>query len=101
MVLMEAMANGVCVVAPRLAGIPELVEHGNNGLLYHPADAIDMAAKICQLLSDRDLRQRLKVAAWHTVSDEFCVQTSVAPLEARFRALYHWPAPEADPEERA
>ncbi len=87
MVLMEAMANGVCVVAPRLAGIPELVDHGNNGLLYHPADASDMAEKICRLLSDRELRLRLKQAAWQTVSEEFCVDTSVAPLEARFRAL--------------
>jgi glycosyltransferase involved in cell wall biosynthesis/GT2 family glycosyltransferase len=35
-VLMEAMAQGLPVVAPRLAGIPELVEDGVSGLLFAP-----------------------------------------------------------------
>ncbi|MGB3740074.1 MAG: glycosyltransferase, partial [Pontixanthobacter sp.] len=42
-VLMEAMAIGVPVVASRVAGIPELVEHGVTGLTFTPTDAGELA----------------------------------------------------------
>jgi len=42
-VLMEAMACGVPVVASRLSGIPELVESGSEGLLVEPGDPIALA----------------------------------------------------------
>jgi len=59
MVLMEAMAMQIPCVAPRIAGIPELIEDGSEGLLFAVADVEDMAAKVRRLLESMELRSQI------------------------------------------
>lgn len=82
-VLMEAMAVGTAVIAPRLAGIPELVEEG-CGLLYTPAHRSELAERMVRLLRDPDLRARLGEAGQRRVMEEFVVERAVEPLVERF-----------------
>src|SRR5271167_79423 len=56
-VLMEAMATGVPCVAPRIAGIPELVRHGVDGLLVTPSHTQELAAAIAELMDKPELRR--------------------------------------------
>jgi glycosyltransferase involved in cell wall biosynthesis len=72
-VLMEAMAAGIPVVAPSIAGIPELVIDGHTGLLVPPGDADAIAAAIRRLLKDPNLRNRLATEARRKVEQEFDV----------------------------
>jgi glycosyltransferase involved in cell wall biosynthesis len=58
-VLVEAMVMGLPVVSTAFSGIPELVEHGRNGLLVQPGDAAELANALDELLSDPTLRKRL------------------------------------------
>ncbi|KAA6231771.1 colanic acid biosynthesis glycosyltransferase WcaL [Chlorobium phaeovibrioides] len=58
-VLMEAMAKEIPVISTRITGIPELIEHGHNGLLATPADTEDLARKIRTLIEDPEMRKRL------------------------------------------
>ena len=51
-VLVEAMAAGKPIVASNVGGIPELVNHGENGLLVPPGDEIALADSIKRLISD-------------------------------------------------
>jgi glycosyltransferase involved in cell wall biosynthesis len=53
LVVLEALAMGVPVVASRVGGLPELVEDGRNGFLCEPADAEGFARRVLELLSDR------------------------------------------------
>jgi len=69
-VLLESMASGCAIVASRVAGIPEIVRHGENGLLTPPKDELALAEAICVLLADRSLRERLGNAARLTVANE-------------------------------
>ena len=46
MVIVEAFACGVPVIASRLGAIEEVVEAGQTGLLFNPGDAADLAAKV-------------------------------------------------------
>ncbi|RLB04464.1 MAG: hypothetical protein DRN90_02070 [Thermoproteota archaeon] len=55
---MEAMACKVPVVATRIWGVPELVDHGKNGFLVPPKDPQQLAEAIETLLTDSDLRRR-------------------------------------------
>lgn len=50
MVILEAMAAGVPVVASAIGGIPELIDHGQAGLLFDPDDPSDIAAKVAEIL---------------------------------------------------
>lgn len=52
-VILEAFARGRPVVATAVGGIPELIEHGHNGLLVPPEDPSALADAIVELLSDR------------------------------------------------
>lgn len=58
-VLMEAMAMELPVVATRIMGIPELVEHERSGLLVAPARPDELADALGRLLTDRELADRL------------------------------------------
>jgi colanic acid/amylovoran biosynthesis glycosyltransferase len=84
-VLMEAMASGVPVVASAISGIPELVEDGVTGLLVPPRDARAVADALRRLLDDAALRQKLGVAGREKVVREFNVHTNAAELVRRFR----------------
>ena len=42
MVVLEARAAGCPVIAPRLGGLPELIEPGQDGWLYEPGDVDDL-----------------------------------------------------------
>jgi glycosyltransferase involved in cell wall biosynthesis len=57
--LLEAMASGTPVVATRVGGIPELVQHGENGWLVEPDDPEELAEAILAVLGDPDLAARL------------------------------------------
>lgn len=85
-VLMEAMALGVPVVASRVAGIPELIEDGKEGLLFRPADWVDLCDAMTRILSDNALATRLVAAARAKVEAEFDISKVVAPLARRFVA---------------
>ena len=53
MVVLEAMANAVPVVASRVEGIPEAVRDGIDGLIFEPADANDLAIKLKSMIGDK------------------------------------------------
>jgi glycosyltransferase involved in cell wall biosynthesis len=62
-VLMEAMAYGLPIVATAVGGIPELIQNGVNGLLCNPADSEDLARKLMMLIEDPALRTKLGASA--------------------------------------
>jgi hypothetical protein len=66
-VVLEALASGLAVVAPRAGGIPSLVAHDQTGLLYRPRDTQEAVAALQRVLSQADLRARLGGAARATV----------------------------------
>ena len=58
-VILEAFGGGIAVVASDAGGIPEVVEPGANGLLFHRGNADELARTLVQLLGDQSLREKL------------------------------------------
>jgi N-acetyl-alpha-D-glucosaminyl L-malate synthase BshA len=80
---LEAMACEVPVVASRVGGLPEVIDHGVDGFL-HPLDDLDgMAASAVALMTDAGLHQRIAAAALNAVHTRFCGDR-IVPLYERF-----------------
>jgi glycosyltransferase involved in cell wall biosynthesis len=65
--LLEAMAAGLACVVPDIPGNREWVTHDQNGVLYAPLDATDLATKLAGLLQDPAHASRLGSRARQTV----------------------------------
>jgi phosphatidylinositol alpha-mannosyltransferase len=59
MVLLEAMAAGVPIVASDIDGYRDVVDHGSDGLLARPSDQSALAGAIRTLIEDPDRRERM------------------------------------------
>jgi colanic acid/amylovoran biosynthesis glycosyltransferase len=81
-VLLEAMASGVPVVASRITGIPELVEDGTSGLLVPPGRSDLLAQALHSLLADVGRRAELAAAARRRVALEYELTASAQRLLA-------------------
>jgi len=69
--LMEAMACGCCAAASEVGGNPELVEHGQTGLLFPAGDSHALAAALESLAASEILRHRLAEAGARVIRDGF------------------------------
>lgn len=84
---LEAMACEVPVVASRVGGLPEVIEHGVSGFL-HPPEALDeMAASAVMLLTDEARHRAMATAACRRAQVQFSVERVVPMYEACYRKL--------------
>jgi glycosyltransferase involved in cell wall biosynthesis len=68
-VILEAMACGRPVVAPRAGGIPNLMSHAVTGYLYRPRDLQDVVQFTGDLLADQELRARVGLMARQAIEE--------------------------------
>jgi glycosyltransferase involved in cell wall biosynthesis len=59
MVLLEAMASGLPIVATRVAGTTDVIEHGRTGLLVEPNEPAALADAISTVLNSPTLWEQL------------------------------------------
>lgn len=71
-VLLMAMSYARPVVVSNIAGMTDIVTHGDSGLVFKQEDPVDLAAQIVRVLSDYDLAERLSVNGLKKVSEEHC-----------------------------
>lgn len=83
-VLLEAFAARVCVLATRVGGIAEVVTDGATGVLVEPHHPKQLAVAMEKLLGDRFLRNRLAENAFQTVKQEYGWEK----IAAQFEELY-------------
>lgn len=92
-VLMEAMACGVPCVATRIAGIPELIRDGVDGLLVTPSDVEELARAVATLMDDDQISRRLANSARARVGELYALDTNVDQLTKVFGFHYGGEAP--------
>ncbi len=76
--ILEAMAEGLPVVATRVAGIPEAVEDGASGLLVPPEDDQALAAALLVLLSDPARRRAFGASGRALLAERFAIDSVCA-----------------------
>jgi glycosyltransferase involved in cell wall biosynthesis len=93
---LEAMGAGVPVIATNVGGLPEQIEHLENGVLVEPESPQALADWIVRLHENGDLRERLARAGVRRVQDRFTVDLQAAALHEAYLIalnLRHGPPP--------
>ena len=86
-VVIEAMALGKPVIASRLAGTPEQIDHGVTGLLVEPRRADELASAMSDLMADSQLRARMGAAAMDCFNNKFTSNKAVANYMTLYKQL--------------
>ena len=87
LVLLEAMARGVPMIATEAGGVPEIVQDGINGLLILPGDSQALAEALIRLIGDEDLRRELAEAGRVIVKEKFSLDQHLQSLEVHFEQV--------------
>lgn len=87
LVVAEAMAMRVPVLAYRAGGVPEIVRSGVEGLLVAPRATAELAASLVQLVNDSELRVRLGAAGRLRVLDRFTPARQASEVSALYQRL--------------
>jgi glycosyltransferase involved in cell wall biosynthesis len=80
-VVMEAMMCGLPVISTTLAGVPEMITSGENGLLVGPRNPRALAAAIEQLLVSSEQASQLARHAGETAREKFHLSTTTRSLK--------------------
>jgi len=91
--LLRAMAFGLPVLALARGGITEIIEDGANGILVEKASAEALAWAAKGMLGDRELRERLSLAARETVATKYSADQMIDATARIFEGLISGSAP--------
>lgn len=85
--LLEAMACGCCVIGSNVGGIPELVTHGEDGLVFESDNPEDLFENLNRAATDSELRNRLRRQAVVTAHQRFSMQNALRRIETLYVSL--------------
>ena len=85
MVMVEAFANGLPVIASRLGTMAEVIEDGITGLLFNVGDADDLAAKVSWAITHADRMAEMGAAARGVYETRFSEETNYRALLEIYR----------------
>jgi glycosyltransferase involved in cell wall biosynthesis len=92
MALLEAMAAGLPLIATKVGGTIELVEHGYNGLTVGAKNVDDLSAALKTLARDPQQRERFSAANRHLVRERFSWHSIARQYESVFQESLNPPA---------
>lgn len=81
---LEAMSQGVPVITTNIGGMPEMIQHGVNGVIGEVGDVATLAKEAIDLLSDTEKRQQISVNAKEVVVERFAPEKIVPEYEALY-----------------
>jgi glycosyltransferase involved in cell wall biosynthesis len=86
-VVIEALAAGLPVVATRVGGVADVLSDGVDGFLVEPGDTHWLAARLEQLARDPELRARMGATGRERAIQRYAVDRLVTDVDDLYRAL--------------
>jgi len=87
--ILEAMAAGKPVIAPRVGSIPDTVSDGETGFLTQMGNENDLVTRILQVLGDRELARRLGQGGRAAVETRGSLEAMVGGYERLITGIYN------------
>jgi glycosyltransferase involved in cell wall biosynthesis len=87
LVVLEAWAAGVPVIASAVGGVPKLIDPGRTGLLFPPGDEAALAEALVRLLTDPPARRRLAEEGYREVVSRYDTRRMADEYERSYRQL--------------
>jgi glycogen(starch) synthase len=81
-IMQEGLACGMVVIGSANGGTAETIVHGENGFLFQPGNAVDLAEQIRKLLNNTSLQRSLAIGGRKTAEERFDINKMVDELEA-------------------
>jgi glycosyltransferase involved in cell wall biosynthesis len=81
LVLPEAMRAGVAVIGSNSGGVPEIIDHGETGLLFEPKDVKSLKTQLLRLYTDREFTRKLAEKGKAAADKRFRPEEHFATLE--------------------
>ena len=85
--LLEAMACGCCAIGSNVGGIPELITHGEDGLVFDANSRDSLFETLDRAIADADLRDRIRKQAVVTAHQRFSMRNSLERMEGLYQNL--------------
>jgi glycosyltransferase involved in cell wall biosynthesis len=85
--VIEAMAMGKPVLTTRVGSIPDVVDHGETGILVPARNAKALAEKLARLLADKEFRRRLGQNARAKALNKHSIKDNIKGLERIYREM--------------
>jgi len=87
MVLLEALALGLVVVARDVGGVPEVIRDGENGILVSSDDPTVLASACLEVLADSSRSRRLAESGPKSVAEKFTIDRTATQVAELYRSL--------------
>jgi glycosyltransferase involved in cell wall biosynthesis len=82
--IMEACTQSLPAVGTRVGGIPEIIHQDNNGFLFAPESAKELAGFLNELIQDKELREKMGKESFRIVQENFNIETQTKILAASY-----------------
>ncbi len=89
--ILESMSHGLPVVATRVGGNPELVQHGETGLLTEPKDLAEFSGSVSRLIGAPEARQAMGTAGRRFVEKHFTLDQVTDQYQRIYEELHGAP----------
>lgn len=83
----EGMAAGLPIVASAVGGLPEILDHGHNGLLVPALDYETFGAAVARFVDDPVLARQFGNRARRFIENDYSLRTAIRRVEATYREL--------------
>ena len=85
--LLEAMACGCCAIGSSVGGIPELITHGEDGLVFDSKSRDSLFENLERVIADAELREKLRKQAVVTAHQRFSMRHTLERIEELYQSL--------------
>jgi glycosyltransferase involved in cell wall biosynthesis len=89
MSVLEAMAHGLPVIAPKVGGLKEILEDGVQGYLVEGRNPIDYAEKCIKIFENGDMRDKMRMAGRDKVAKDFSIDQMAQKYYQLYRSVTH------------